>query len=150
MEEMGYYYKSEKQAAYNALKALELKLPATPKSAAESPEWGTIIFRWPDAVEGGYKYSFQEPYEAVTPDGMWQPLRATPSYAKPWAYAHTHPNDLYFSNVDTETARGVRGLVKERTVMYMVNRVGAYWYDGRTEYLAPNARHGLLWGSFPK
>jgi hypothetical protein len=147
---MPYYYKSEKEAAYWALKLLEEKLPTSPKSAVESPEWGTIIFRWSDP-EGGYKYSFQQPlYKAVTKDGLWQPLGAIPSFAKAWAYAHTHPNNTYFSNIDLETARGERGLVKERTVMYMVNRIGAYWYDGRTEYLAPSARHGLLWGTYPK
>lgn len=39
------YYKSEKEAAYFALRQLELKLPAILKSASESPEWGTMIFR---------------------------------------------------------------------------------------------------------
>jgi hypothetical protein len=148
---MSYYYKSEKEAAYWALKLLEEKLPATPMSAVESPEWGTIIFRWPDGEEGGYKYSFQEPlYKAIRRDGLWDPLGRIPDYAQASAYAHTHPNNSFYSTTDTATARGEGGLVKEPTVMYMVNRTGAYWYDGRTEYLAPSARYGVLWGAFPK
>lgn len=144
---MNDYYKSEKEAAYWALKFLEAKLPASPTRAAESHEWGTTIYRWPDP-DGGYKYSFLPITQAFTPDGFWQPTGKLPSGAQACAYAHTHPNDAYFSTIDTETARGERGLVKEPTVMYMVNRIGAYWYDGRTENL--EARHGLLWGSFPK
>jgi hypothetical protein len=73
-----------------------------------------------------------------------------PSFAEEAAHAHTHPNNTYFSNIDLETARGERGLVKKKTVMYMVNKTGAYWYDGRTEELSPGARHGVLWGEFPK
>lgn len=142
---MAYYYKSEKEAAYWALKALEAKLPAQPMSAVQSPEWGTIIFRWPDTM-GGHKYSFQDPvYKAITADGLWQPLGVVPAYSQACAYAHTHPNNLYFSTFDTQTARGERGLVKEKTVMYMVNKKGYFWYDGRTEGLPPNARHGTLW-----
>ncbi|MPZ58988.1 MAG: hypothetical protein GEU91_21375 [Rhizobiales bacterium] len=146
-----HYYKSEKEAAYFALKMLESKLPAIPKSAVDSPEWGTTIFRWKD-VEGGYKYAFQEPYQAMAKDGLWEPLGRIPSFpeVEVRAYAHTHPNNTYFSNIDLETARGERGLVKEKTVMYMVNKTGAYWYDGRTEELQPAGRHGLMWGEFPK
>jgi hypothetical protein len=144
-----YYYKSEKEAAYWLLKLLETKLPAIPKSAVESPEWGATIFRWAD-VEGGYKYAFQEPYQAIARDGLWEPLGRLPSFAEDWAHGHSHPNNTYFSNIDLETARGERGLVKKKTVMYMVNKTGAYWYDGRTEELSPGARHGVLWGEFPK
>lgn len=142
---MSYYYKSEKEAAYYALKSLEATLPSTPKSAKESPEWGTTIFRWPDEIDGGYKYAFQSIYQAVTPDGFWQPLGKLPPATVAIAYAHTHPNNLSFSNIDTQTARGERGLIKEKTVMYMVNRSGGYWYDGRTEFLSPEARYGTLW-----
>ena len=41
-----YYYKSEKQATFWALKALDERLPATPKSAVEHPEWGLLSSRW--------------------------------------------------------------------------------------------------------
>ena len=139
-----YYYKSEKMAAYWALRDLEAKLPSQPKSAAESPEWGTIIFRWPDSEEGGYKYSYQWPlYDAIDPDGLWRPLGKIPSYAEECAFCHTHPNNSFFSNIDTNTA------TTQRTVMYMVNKRGAYWFNGRTEGLSKSARYGLLWGAYP-
>lgn len=141
-------YKSEKEAAYWALKALESKLPATPTSATISPEWGTTIVRSNDPA-GGYFYSFLQPTKAFTSDGLWAPSGAIPAGAKAWAYAHTHPNNTFFSTIDTQQARGERGLVKEKTVIYMVNKKGAYWYDGRTEYLAPNARYGKFWGDYP-
>jgi hypothetical protein len=141
---MTFYYKSEKHAAFVALQHLEGTLPDTPKGAAESPEWGTTIFRWPDEEEGGYKYSFQPIYRAIAKDGLWEPLGRIPDLTEACAYAHTHPNNTSFSNIDTQTARGERGLVKERTVMYMVNLRGMYWYDGRPD-LPPAARYGVMW-----
>ena len=52
-----YYYKSEKEAAFHALKMLESKLPAIPKSAVESPEWGTKQFSrsWPACSRAPYR-----------------------------------------------------------------------------------------------
>ena len=141
---MRYYYKSEKMAAYWALKNLADTLPETPKSARESPEWGTIVFRWEDLEEGGYCYAYQWPlYASPDPDGLWRPLGRVPAGTEEWAYCHTHPNDTFFSTIDTATAE------REKTVMYMVCRSGAYWFDGKTEGLSRSARFGILWGTYP-
>jgi hypothetical protein len=133
-----YYYKSEREAAFYALKQLRTMLPLVATSARQFPEWGTTIFRWKDRDGGGYKYGFQEPYEAITKDGFWQPLGKLPTGTEEWAHAHTHPNNRFFSTIDTATAK------REKTVMYMVNQTGAFWFDGRTEGLEHKDRFGVI------
>ena len=135
MTETRYCWRSERHCAYYALRELELKL-------GENREYGTTIFRWPDP-EGGYRYSFQKPVYAGT-GSEWKPLGKVPWGTTEWAHCHTHPNGSYFSKQDTKWARGEGGLTGEKFTIYMVNRSGGYWYDGRTEFLAHEDRFGVL------
>lgn len=128
-----------------ACKLLYEKL--TPEPIGSGAEWGTTIFRWQE--DSGHRYSFQTPvYKGLGVDS-WKPLGLIPKFTEEWAHCHTHPNGTYFSTVDIETALGERGLVRKKTVMYLVNHYGAYWFDGRTEFLTREQRKGKLWGEYP-
>ncbi|TYC48695.1 hypothetical protein FMN50_26965 [Rhodobacterales bacterium] len=146
---MNYYWTSEKRCAYYALKELVLKLPDRPDAAATTPEYGTTIFRW--EVPGSHdpiRYSFQKPVYKGTKN-HWRPLGKVPSGTEEWAHCHTHPNDGFFSKDDTEWALGNTGFLKIPFVIYMVNRKGAYWFDGRSGFQSKNQRYGLFWGAYP-
>jgi len=150
----GYYWKSELMCATFALRELERKLPGDFGNPGTMPEWGTTIFRWEsdDPVDPGWKYSYQPIYTNNDSD-HWRPVGRVPSFSREWAVCHTHPNDGFFSNVDLETARGERGLVKMKLNMYMVNKVGAYRYQTIPEdvvkYMSRNDQFMKLWGHWP-
>jgi len=139
------YYKSEKEAAYFALRELEKHLPATPDN--EGVEWGTIIFRYDDAVGGGYWYSFQNPSKGHKRE--WEPTEPAPNGSVEHAFCHTHPNNAGFSDVDVNTALG-KTFPFPRCTMYMVTQSGAYWYDGTFEDKMfgrnSHVRYGTMWG----
>lgn len=138
------YYRSEKEAAYFALRRLESFLPPAPES--KGIEWGMAILRCEDA-NGGYWYTFQEPTKGTAAE--WQPTGVVPKGWKEYAYCHTHPNDAPFSSTDIDTALGKKSPYP-RCTMYMVTQSGAYWYDGKFEdqMFARNAqvRYGKFWG----
>ncbi len=138
------YYRSEKEAAYFALRELEKYLPST--SDNNGVEWGTIIYRYDDP-QGGYWYSFQNPSKGSKRE--WEPSELVPNGSVEAAYCHTHPNDAPFSNVDIDTALG-KTFPYPRNTMYMVTQSGAYWYDGKLEDKmfgrSSHVRYGTMWG----
>ncbi|GEM_PF-3074145 len=143
-------FDNEEDAGFWALINLERALPPEPMETSEWYEAGTQIYRWKDE-KGTFQYDFQWPlYSNHDKDGHWQPAGKVPIGAEIVAACHTHPNNGFFSNIDTATARGERGLVKQKIVMYMVNRIGAYSYDGKTANLSETARYHLLWGKYPE
>lgn len=136
-------YKSEKYAACYALLSLEQTLPSEPR---DDKEWGVTIYRWSDP-EGGYFYDFQWPPYTYPGQNGWLPAGRIPKGAEEVAYCHTHPNNTYFSTNDTKLARGELPIIviSMKCTVYMVNQTGAYWYDGRTEFLEESQRKGTLW-----
>ena len=137
-------FSSRHSAAYWALMSLVSFLPPTPQ---DGTEWGMMIYRGEDS-EGGYYYDFQwPPYKGREPN-YWQPTVDVPAGTHRVAYCHTHPNNKWFSDVDAQVARGEKAglFIKEKTVSYMVNHSGAYWYDGITKNLHNKDRDGIFWG----
>jgi hypothetical protein len=147
--------RSEKEAAFKLCSRLTGYLPKQPEK--KGTEYGAQIFRWKD--DKSWKYSFMP----ITPGrgaGLWEPTGRLPEFAEVVGYAHTHPNNSPHSPEDRETAiakRGIwGGLDKMMQIVYVVNRNGAFWYDGRPEpggkdqkkpWLTGDARYGALWGS---
>jgi Domain of unknown function (DUF4329) len=138
------FYRSEKEAAYFALRELENYLPTTPDN--KGTEWGTIIFRYDDP-EGGYWYSYQNPSKGGAAE--WEPRATAPKGSVEYAFCHTHPNDAPFSKKDVDTALG-KTFPHPRCTMYMVTQSGAYWYDGKFEDKMfgrdSHIRYGTMWG----
>ncbi|MEL6522650.1 MAG: hypothetical protein AAFQ66_16910 [Pseudomonadota bacterium] len=136
------YWNSERQCAYFALKDLAKKLPHTDANADEHTEWGTIIFRWSGEHRVGNRYGYTPLSKSKTAN-RWDPDKCSvqvPSWAERWAYCHSHPDGGYFSTWDTAVARGEQGgFFPMKCTMYMVNKKGAYWYDGR---LGATVYHG--------
>ena len=140
-------FTTQRTAAYWALINLQQFLPATPQ---DGKEWGMMVFRGEDP-EGGYYYDFQwPPYKGQT-ENYWQPTVPVPDGTKQVAYCHSHPNNKWFSKTDVLVAKGEIGglFVRQKTVFYMVNHSGGYWYDGVTKYLLDDQRSGILWGLHP-
>lgn len=148
------YWNSERHCAYFALKELAQKLPHIDAEAGKT-EWGTVIFRWVPSGEESPRYGYV-PIAPSKEANHWNPDTANvpvPNGTEPWSVAHSHPNDTYFSNHDIEIARGERGSLafKKRCTIYMVNKSGAYWADGRTgEIIDASANPRLVVkGQFP-
>ena len=147
--------RSEKEAAFKLCSLLTGHLPKTP--TAKGTEYGAQIFRWRD--KESWMYSFMPPRPGPGA-GHWAPTGRLPAFAEVVGYAHTHPNNSPHSPEDRQTAIGKRGIMggldKMLQIVYVVNRNGAFWYDGRPEpggkdqtkpWLQGDARYGALWGS---
>jgi hypothetical protein len=134
-------------AALSALRDLEAKLP--PQSDDNEKEWGTVIYRVPFS-DGSWGYCYQVPYQSNTVR-HWSPAgeHMYGEYgSEPVGYCHTHPNLTGFSSDDTAFVDV--GPNKSGSVAYMVNREGAYSYDGRNPEIPKPSRFRLLWGKWWK
>jgi len=141
------HYRSEKETAYFALRELEGHLPETPTGKAD--EWGMLIFRQSDP-EGGYLYTYQSPYKSgLTRE--WRPKGRAPNGWEAVSFCHTHPNIKGFSKTDIDNAWGLSMAFPGEKCIYMINKAGAYWYDGGIEHsLYPRKstlRYGTYWGT---
>jgi hypothetical protein len=135
------WFKSLMGAGYDAL--LNLEKYTMGALTDYSPEWGTVIYRYP-FEGGGYGYTYQVPYISEVPT-KWSPHGKHPYMDYDGVvvgYCHSHPNKSFFSPDDT---RFVDGLKK---VAFMVNPNGGYWYDARDLTVPKESRYGKFWGKF--
>ncbi len=138
------YYPAEKMVAYQLCTLLTGLLPK--EGSADSTEYGAEMFRWQDQSAGGWKYAFAP----ITPgkgEGEWEPVGKLPEFElEQVGFAHTHPNNSPHSTIDRLNALGKHGFIKQRKIVYVVNRSGAFWFDGRSDLLGGDDRYGALWG----
>lgn len=135
------FYKSEKEAAYFALRELERYVPA--EWTDGGIEWGTVIYRAVDSA-GGYRYTFINPEEGKVREYEPPPPPLSTSGWTEIAIVHTHPNDTGFSGNDKTIT------LFRKCTMYMVTQSGAYWYEGKADFDGYGrnslARFGTMWG----
>jgi len=135
------HYRSEKEAAYWALRAMEKHVPAIWDD--DGMEYGTMIYRIEDPWSG-YWYTFSTPEPGKT--RLYEPP-PPPGSSTGWteaALVHTHPNDTGISDGDIKIA------IWNKYTVYMVTQSGAYWYEGKPEYekygKKSHVRYGTMWG----
>ncbi len=144
-EENLIWYPAEKLVAYRLCILLAGHLPED--GSSDGTEYGAEMFRWPNEEEGGWKYAFAP----ITPGkgtGEWEPTGKLPSISglEVVGFSHTHPNNSPHSTIDKANALGKYGFFKKAKIAYVVNRNGAFWFDGRNDLLHGDARYGALWG----